>query len=699
MPFALVGSVGAAVLPGVNSAATPSFGTGEGRTAGNLLICWATCGGVATLPTPPTGWSTGVQQAGTSCSASVFYKIAVGTEGTTVTVPSVAGGTLKAQLAEYTGAVLSSPADQSGGAAGTTSPIVATAGGADAAAGNLVVAASHAFYSAAATKTLGDTLNNGATAISSANNATSTANHYSFCYGVTTGNGGADSESFAYTTASITGAVSAVCSFKAGVEPTLKSYTETSWTAGATTVTTASVSWAAGDVVVLVAGTEGQSSATLSLPTHTGSNLGTVTQQQLHNESSNCGGAIWSAIASGTGSGTFSSAVSAGSEIHGLGVFVFSGSSGVGNSAISATTARTVSLTPTAADGSIVWAVFDWSASATQTITPTPITHTTTAPGPNAVPHSAVVGTSYTFYVAELDDQTSAGAVSYGIGGAGTGPFTIVAVEVKSAATVPVDAGVAALAATAGMTVAASVNQLAGVTLAGGTTLAATAVQTALAGVTLAGTAGLAGAASAAELAVVTLAGAAALTAAGTVSELAAVALAGTASLAAAGTALELAAVTFVAAAALAAGGTATETAAVALVAAATLTAAGTTSAGTVTTVTLAAAAVLAAAGQQTVRAVVALQADTLLAVAAGDTPTAAVHLAALAVLVAAASTLGPVTADEIVAAQARTLLAVAVLRAFAVAAQPHPTAPAATTRQLAVDAQSHPTAAEAPAL
>jgi hypothetical protein len=78
MAVGLVGTAGAISLGAANTAVTPSWGSGENRVAGNLLVEWVNVHGTATLPSAPNGWSIAKQQAGTLCSASIFYKQAVG---------------------------------------------------------------------------------------------------------------------------------------------------------------------------------------------------------------------------------------------------------------------------------------------------------------------------------------------------------------------------------------------------------------------------------------------------------------------------------------------------------------------------------------------------------------------------------------------------------------------------------------------
>lgn len=202
------------------------------------------------------------------------------------------------------------------------------------------------------------------------------------------------------------------------------------------TLATASVSWQSGDVIVVMAGDEGQQ-GTWSVPTTTGSGI-TLTAQQVHNSAgSNCGAGCWAGVATAASSGTFSVKNENSNTAQAMmaGVYVVRGSAGIGNSAMSAgSSSRTVSLTPSGADGLIIWGVFDWSQSAVQSPTPAATSHASGSPGPTASPLTTSPAGRYTGYLEELDDQTASTAVSYGIGGSGTGPYTIIAIEVQASA-------------------------------------------------------------------------------------------------------------------------------------------------------------------------------------------------------------------------------------------------------------------------
>jgi hypothetical protein len=210
-----VGNLGASLVGGYQAAVTPAWGTGENRTAGNLLLCWASVYGSATLPTTPTGWSIGSQKAGTSVSATVFYRVATGADAAPTLAAISPGGVYECRIGEFT-ANTASPFDKAGSASGTTSPIVATCSAADSQIGNLIVSCATAWYSASTTATLSDTYSN---LVGNTNDlsttGTSTSNHYSWGYGSQASNASATKDSWSYTVTNITGAALAIATFKA----------------------------------------------------------------------------------------------------------------------------------------------------------------------------------------------------------------------------------------------------------------------------------------------------------------------------------------------------------------------------------------------------------------------------------------------------------------------------------------------------
>jgi hypothetical protein len=121
---------------------------------------------------------------------------------------------IQAQLAEFSGNIGSSPLDKTASNSGTGATVVATAGSTNVVSGELVLVAGVSFYSASGTKTISHTVTGAATTITSTNNnSTNLARHYNFGYGVSTTNTSAESDSYAQTTASITGGAVAIASF------------------------------------------------------------------------------------------------------------------------------------------------------------------------------------------------------------------------------------------------------------------------------------------------------------------------------------------------------------------------------------------------------------------------------------------------------------------------------------------------------
>jgi hypothetical protein len=90
-------------------------------TAGNLLIVGIGNTGAKTAIVTPTGYTAvdpGYDNAGANPAVKMFYRIADGTEGTSLTCTGSAGGKVRAALAEYnsTNGAFSAPSDQSNGA-------------------------------------------------------------------------------------------------------------------------------------------------------------------------------------------------------------------------------------------------------------------------------------------------------------------------------------------------------------------------------------------------------------------------------------------------------------------------------------------------------------------------------------------------------------------------------------------------------
>jgi hypothetical protein len=236
MTIALVGTAGTPVLGAYQGAISPPWGSGESRTAGNLLICWHTGFEQITYPTTPAGWSIAAHaQLSGGGNVSLFYKVAAGGDAAP-TFGSLGSQTQAAGLSEFSG-LSSTPLDQSGAARTTTSPIVKTLDSADVASGELVIAIGCLYYPASASLISSHTFNNGVSPTYIHNDATSTQCHYRFAYGLTTGNSVADSDSYRDSYDVVTSIGLALASFKAASSaPTLKVRRSSAWTAGAVKV-------------------------------------------------------------------------------------------------------------------------------------------------------------------------------------------------------------------------------------------------------------------------------------------------------------------------------------------------------------------------------------------------------------------------------------------------------------------------------
>jgi len=195
--YSLVGSLGAVSVGAVDATVTPAYG--QTPTVNHLLLCWLV-GSNGINPSTPTGWSLAEHDNG----ATLFYKIAAGGDAS----PSFAAATNNqwiAQVGEFAGNVTSSPLDQVGESSFVTSnqtSSTAAAAAADAGAGELVAVCTMFYNTFSTSGTGADSLNNGATANTTTgySNASSESGViYDFCWGVTTGNSSADSDTSTIT--------------------------------------------------------------------------------------------------------------------------------------------------------------------------------------------------------------------------------------------------------------------------------------------------------------------------------------------------------------------------------------------------------------------------------------------------------------------------------------------------------------------
>lgn len=210
--------------------------------------------------------------------------------------------------------------------------------------------------------------------------------------------------------------------------PILVSYTETSWTTTGNR-TTASISWQPYDVIVTIQGVENTTPATgtLGVPTGTGLSFTSIANN-TDTGGNTCGSRLCVAFPTAAGSSTIQS--TCGVAQNGLAVWVWRGASDVGTRTEQHTTTKTVSLTPRngGTHSAICWAAFDFAAGAVGSLTPAP---TTTR-------QAALSSTAYTYYVGELQNQPSGGAVSYGVTGtASAGVFSLLVAEIQGFGPMP----------------------------------------------------------------------------------------------------------------------------------------------------------------------------------------------------------------------------------------------------------------------
>lgn len=225
MAIALVGTVGAVSSATGPSTLTPAWGTGESRTAGNLLICVADVSGGISALTISAGWTLAVQAFSdqTHAGTLIFYKVATGSDAAPTLTPS---GTnfVRAALSEWSGTnpIQTSVLDQVGAVSSLTSAsVTATAGGPDVRGGDLVIYAG-ALYVSSSTATTSHTVNNGTYVGPTGwdNDSTAAARHYRYGYEITTGNSAADNDTFAGTGVSgMFGTPLAIASFTAASVP------------------------------------------------------------------------------------------------------------------------------------------------------------------------------------------------------------------------------------------------------------------------------------------------------------------------------------------------------------------------------------------------------------------------------------------------------------------------------------------------
>lgn len=212
--YALVGTIGTATQGTSGASVTPAWGTGESRTAGNLLVLFASVTGTATSLSVPSGWNNSSAVLGTSCSSYVYTKTAAGGDAAP-TITGVTSGLIAAQLAEFSGGDNPPARDKFGNNTGTSSPLTATFSTADAQVGEILLISTADFRSTARASNDTLTSNHGTVTQAGNNNGTSSVNHYSFGYvlATTSNTGGTSATMTLSITTSITGLAIAAVTF------------------------------------------------------------------------------------------------------------------------------------------------------------------------------------------------------------------------------------------------------------------------------------------------------------------------------------------------------------------------------------------------------------------------------------------------------------------------------------------------------
>ena len=203
----LVGSAGAINATAVAASNSPAWGAGESRTAGNLLIAFASYANNAA--TTPSGWTLMQNAIGNNMKQALYYLIATG--GDAAPTWPAGAGSIVTQLAEFTNTAATPNFNDGTLLNGTANPFTVTnnAGhdpsGIDRSFGYLVLSNSAIWLGTTQATAASHSMNNGATgvALGFATHAYQTNKiTVSFAYGVTAGGGTpsvADSDTVTYT--------------------------------------------------------------------------------------------------------------------------------------------------------------------------------------------------------------------------------------------------------------------------------------------------------------------------------------------------------------------------------------------------------------------------------------------------------------------------------------------------------------------
>lgn len=200
--------------------------------------------------------------------------------------------------------------------------------------------------------------------------------------------------------------------------PSISAYQESTWHTAGTSFTTANISWSAGDIIVVLEAVEGSTFGTPTLPTATGLTFNSI---DLNTAANTCLSRSAYAIAGSSGGPVGVNFTITSSAQAGIGAWVISGATGIGDHKEQHTTGKTVSMTMQGSNSVSVWGLFDFNADLPSGATPTPTNTREVSTG------------NFGVLVCDLTPGTS---TTYGMTGGGTtGPFSILAVEVASLVT------------------------------------------------------------------------------------------------------------------------------------------------------------------------------------------------------------------------------------------------------------------------
>lgn len=213
--------------------------------------------------------------------------------------------------------------------------------------------------------------------------------------------------------------------------PTLSNFASSNWADSINgNEVTGTLTWSAGDFIVVVGVTE-NGSTLINTPTATGLSFSLITHLN-NNDGGNVGVYLWTATAASSGSSAITATNGdANVKARGIDAFAYSGSAGLGNTgSMIGDTPKVIPLTRANANSAVISVMGDWNAVNDTSVTSSPAGGTVDT-AVNAVNGVEVL----TSFVVDWGDQGAAGSDSYGITNhTGTVRMSGLAIEIKGAA-------------------------------------------------------------------------------------------------------------------------------------------------------------------------------------------------------------------------------------------------------------------------